>query len=92
MRANRMCILCIPRARQGYRRRRMSSDPRALDRGLSDIDHPILVSVSYVYDLPKLRNGNSALKYIVNGWSTAGLITAPVGRYSDRIRGYGYTL
>jgi hypothetical protein len=50
------------------------ADIGALDRGLSDIDHPILISVSYVYDLPKLRNGNSILKYIVNGWSTSGLI------------------
>ena len=51
------------------------SDIKALDRGLSDIDHPILVSISYVWALPKLRNGNSALKFIVNGWSTSGLIT-----------------
>ena len=50
------------------------SDIKALDRGLSDIDHPIAVSVSYVYSLPKLRNGNAALKFIVNGWSTTGLI------------------
>jgi len=50
------------------------SDIKALDRGLSDIDHPIAISVSYVYNLPKLRNGNSVLKYIVNGWSTTGLI------------------
>ena len=52
-----------------------ASNPGALDRGLSDIDHPILVSISYVWEVPKLRNGNSALKFIVNGWSTAGLIT-----------------
>jgi hypothetical protein len=50
------------------------ADIGALDRGRSDIDHPILISISYVYDLPKLRNGNSVLKYIVNGWSTSGLI------------------
>ena len=50
------------------------SDIKALDRGLSDIDHPILISISYTYDLPKLRNGNSVLRYIVNGWSTSGLI------------------
>jgi hypothetical protein len=52
-----------------------SADPGALDRGLSDIDHPFLVSLSYVYDLPKLRDGNPGVKYIVNGWSTTGLVT-----------------
>jgi hypothetical protein len=51
-----------------------ASDIKALDRGLSDIDHPIAISISYVYDLPKLRGGNPALRYIVNGWSTTGLI------------------
>ena len=66
------------------------SDIGALDRGLSDIDHPIVVSISYVYELPKLRNGNSTLKYIVNGWSHHRTDHAPVGRYSDRLRGYGY--
>lgn len=50
------------------------ADIGALDRGLSDIDHPILISISYVYDLPKLRNGNSILRQVVNGWSTSGLI------------------
>ena len=51
------------------------SDIKALDRGLSDIDHPIAITVSYVWALPKLRNGSSALKFIVNGWTTSGLIT-----------------
>ena len=52
-----------------------SADPGALDRGLSDIDHPFLWSLSYVYEIPKLRDGNSVLKYIVNGWTTSGLAT-----------------
>jgi hypothetical protein len=51
------------------------SDIKALDRGLSDIDHPIAISISYVWALPKLRSGNSALKFIANGWSLSGLIT-----------------
>jgi hypothetical protein len=50
------------------------SDIGALDRGLSDIDHPIAISISYMYDLPKLRNANSALKFVANGWSISGLI------------------
>jgi hypothetical protein len=52
-----------------------ASDIKALDRGLSDIDHPIAITVSYVWALPKLRNGSSALKFIANGWSLSGLIT-----------------
>jgi hypothetical protein len=50
------------------------SDIKALDRGLSDIDHPIAISVSYVWELPKMRGGNSALKYIANGWTLSGLV------------------
>lgn len=50
------------------------TDFKALDRGLSDEDHPHVISVSYVYELPKLRDGNSLVKYLVNGWRTSGLI------------------
>jgi hypothetical protein len=50
------------------------SDIKALDRGLSDIDHPLAISVSYMWDLPKMRGGNAALRFIANGWSTSGLI------------------
>jgi len=49
-------------------------DIKALDRGRSDIDHPHAISVSYVYELPKMLNGNKAVKYAVNGWRTSGLI------------------
>jgi hypothetical protein len=52
-----------------------AADPGVLDRGLSDIDHPILVSVAYVYNLPRMHDGNSVIRYIVNGWATSGLIT-----------------
>jgi hypothetical protein len=52
----------------------MVSDYKALDRGVSDIDHPHVMSFSYVYNLPKLRNGNRALKYAANGWRTSGLV------------------
>ena len=50
------------------------SDIKALDRGLSDIDHPHVFSFSYVYDLPKLQTGHRVLRAIVNGWRTSGLI------------------
>ena len=49
-------------------------DIKALDRGLSDIDHPHAISVSYVYDLPKMHDGNGVLRAVVNGWRTTGLI------------------
>jgi hypothetical protein len=49
-------------------------DVKALDRGLSDIDHPNALSISYVYELPKLHGGNLLLRGLVNGWRTSGLI------------------
>jgi hypothetical protein len=69
-----------------------STDPGALDRGLSDIDHPILVSVSYVWDLPKLHDGNPVIKSIVNGWSTSGLITHRSGDSLTAIAGTDVSL
>jgi hypothetical protein len=50
------------------------TDIKALDRGRSDIDKPITISISYVYSLPKLHSGNRALNYAANGWRTSGLI------------------
>jgi hypothetical protein len=50
------------------------SDIKALDRGRSDIDKPNVISLSYVYALPKWNIGNSALRYIATGWRTSGLI------------------
>jgi hypothetical protein len=47
---------------------------KALDHGRSDIDKPQAISVSYVYALPKLNNGNRMLRYAANGWRTSGLI------------------
>jgi hypothetical protein len=66
-------------------------DYKALDRGKSDIDKPHALSFSYVYDLPKMTNGNRAVKYVVNGWRTSGLfqhhsgdsLTAYVGSTTD---------
>jgi hypothetical protein len=62
-----------------------STDIGALDRGPSDIDHPVLVSISYVYDFPKMHNGNSALRAIVNGWTTSGLF---MHRSGDALTAY----
>jgi hypothetical protein len=49
-------------------------DIKALDRGVSDIDHPHAISISYVYELPKLHGGNLLLRGLANGWRTSGLI------------------
>lgn len=49
-------------------------DVKALDRGISDIDHPNALSISYVYELPKLHEGNFVLRGILNGWRTSGLV------------------
>jgi hypothetical protein len=52
----------------------MVSDIKALDRGISDIDHPNVISISYVYTTPKLLTGPRALRYALNGWRTTGLV------------------
>jgi len=49
-------------------------DIKALDRGLSDIDHTHVLSLSYVYNFPKLHSGFRAANYVVNGWRTTGLV------------------
>ena len=50
------------------------ADYKALDRGISDIDHPQVISASYVYKLPTLNTGNRILRSVANGWRTSGLI------------------
>jgi hypothetical protein len=47
-------------------------DIKALDRGYSDINHPQAFSLSYVWNLPKLHEGFSVVRALVNGWSTSG--------------------
>jgi hypothetical protein len=47
-------------------------DIKALDRGLSDIDHPQVFSVSYEWALPKVNNGFRVLRAVVNDWRTSG--------------------
>jgi Carboxypeptidase regulatory-like domain len=47
---------------------------KALDYGPSDFDHRNVVSLSYVYTMPKVLDGApGALRYLANGWETAGL-------------------
>jgi len=73
------------------------NDVKALDRGASDIDHPFIFSVSYVYALPKLHTGNMIVRAIVNDWRTSGLmqthsgdsLTAYIGTGDNSYTGLG---
>lgn len=47
-------------------------DIKALDRGLSDIDHPHAFSLSYDWIFPKLNTGFRPFQAVVNGWRTSG--------------------
>jgi hypothetical protein len=48
---------------------------KSLDYGPADFDHRNVFATSYVYTLPKVLNdAPSVARYIVNGWSTTGLI------------------
>jgi len=49
-------------------------DYKRLDHGASDFDHRNVVSLSYVWRMPTLKEGPGALKYIASGWQTTGLI------------------
>jgi Carboxypeptidase regulatory-like domain/TonB dependent receptor len=48
-------------------------------RGLSDFDRPQRLVVSYVYDLPFLRNASGALHTIAGGWQISGVTTFQSG-------------
>jgi Carboxypeptidase regulatory-like domain len=54
-------------------------DIKALDRGLSDIDHPQVFSVSYEWAPPKLNNGFGFVRAILNDWRTSGLVQSHSG-------------
>jgi len=48
---------------------------RGIDRGLSAYNHTHIASLTYIYDIPRLKNENALLKgvgYITNGWQTSG--------------------
>jgi hypothetical protein len=51
------------------------SNFKRLDYGPSDFDHRNVISASYVYTFPKLLDSApAALRYVVNGWQTTGLV------------------
>jgi len=75
------------------------SNIKALDRGLSDIDHPHVMSLSYVYELPKLHGdgaGFKALEVVTNGWRLTGLfqhhsgdVLTPTAGVDESLTGLG---
>jgi hypothetical protein len=54
-------------------------DIKALDRGVSDIDHPQVFSVSYEWAPAKLNHGGPILGAVVNGWRTSGIVQSHSG-------------
>ncbi|MGA2889496.1 MAG: carboxypeptidase-like regulatory domain-containing protein [Terracidiphilus sp.] len=48
-------------------------NPKALDFGPSDFNHKLHLTGTYDYALPKLQQGNAALRYVVNGWRASGV-------------------
>jgi Carboxypeptidase regulatory-like domain len=47
---------------------------KRLDRGPTDFDHRNVISLSYVYAMPKVLDGAPVvLRYVANGWETSGL-------------------
>jgi hypothetical protein len=52
---------------------------KRLDRGPSDYDHRNVLTVSYVWQLPKWKGGNAWTRYVVNGWQTNGIFAMRSG-------------
>lgn len=51
----------------------------ASNRGLSDFDIPQSFVASFVWQLPKLVNGNYFVRSVANGWQTTGIFTLQRG-------------
>jgi hypothetical protein len=51
----------------------------SLDIGPPDFDRASVLSGSYIWTLPKLHSGYGAMKAIVNGWQTTGIVQAETG-------------
>ena len=52
---------------------------KRLDHGASDFDHRNVISISYVWRMPTMKEGPGVVKYILNGWQTTGLIQTRSG-------------
>jgi hypothetical protein len=51
----------------------------SMDRGPSEFDYAHVVSISYVWIVPKLRGSETLVRAFVNGWQTTGIISARSG-------------
>ncbi|MFB3923263.1 MAG: carboxypeptidase regulatory-like domain-containing protein [Terriglobia bacterium] len=49
------------------------------ERGNSNFDRRHVYSLSFIYDLPKSRTGNWAMRNIIGGWGMAGIFRASTG-------------
>ena len=47
---------------------------KRLDHGTSDFDHRNVIVASYVWTIPTLHEGPTAVKFLLNGWQTTGLL------------------
>jgi hypothetical protein len=52
---------------------------KRLDHGPSDFDHRNVVSVSYVYVFPTVKDAPGAVRFLINGWQTSGLLQSRSG-------------
>lgn len=52
---------------------------KRLDSGPADYDHVNVLTVSYVWMLPKWNGGNAFSRYLVNGWQLNGIINHHTG-------------
>lgn len=52
---------------------------KRLDVGPSDFDHRNVLTGTYVWEFPKLSSGWTAIRAVVNGWQSSGLISARTG-------------
>ncbi len=56
----------LPVYEQNYKR---------LDSGPSDYDHRNVLTISYVWVTPKMKDGNAVVRYLANGWQTNGIFS-----------------
>ncbi len=67
---------------------------RGLDRGLSAFNHSNILSFTYVYDLPQLKNnsnlGFKTLGQVVNGWQFSGFVTYQTGAPQNVLDGQDF--
>ncbi len=52
---------------------------KSLDTGPPDFDRTNVFSGSYIWTLPRLTEGNGALKAVLNGWQTTGIFQVQSG-------------